>query len=469
MKKIIFLIFLLFLPANLFAVEVEDISSRKYVPRVIKEINEASESIYVCLYFIGYYGKEGVVKDVLDALVNAHVRGVNVVVLLDQGNRTNKYTQYAKNERAFAYLQVHGVPVYFDDEKTVTHSKLVVIDSETVIMGSTNWSMQSFNESREASLLIRSKALAKTYLTEINNIPKIQPKVIAQGFAITEPFFNKNIGATLITKQFKTGFDLYLYSLKKLEQGSVLALKKDELLEYVMYHLKGKYKNRVLWTVKEHVLKSLKKYAIIESYKVDYEQGKISIKFPDFKRGSIIVRLSNKYYEYGWHKNLSSRAKFSYLVLLRETRSGALGRMMSFKSVDVLAKKYGVGRKIFIYGFSELQKYNLVERFVNYNVSNPKTNDYIFNDFYSIEEFENKLSKLQTKTDEKVFNISYKTAIKFNEPYDLDVIKSFILACKTYGTKKFQKTAKHVLTKSKLSPYRNPEFLLTMLRKGMEK
>ena len=473
MKKTFFLILsiLVLIPPNLFAIqaEIKDISGRKYAPAVIKELNEAKSSIYVCLYFIGYYGREGVVKEMLDALVQAHKRGVKVVVLLDQGNRTNKYTQYLKNERAFAYLLGHGVAVYYDDEKTVTHSKIVVIDGKTVILGSTNWSPESLEKSRETSVLLRSKDLAEMYLNKIKEIPKEQPKVITEGFSISEHFFAQKVAAVLIRKKFRTGFDLYLYYSKKMEDtdDSTVAFTKEELLEYVMYHMKKRYRGWVLGTTKEHVLKSLKKYRIIDSYQVDYKKGEMTVNIPD-SEGESVVKLSDKYYEYGWHKRLSTKAKFSYLVLLRETKGGALGRMLSFKSVDALAERYGTGRKIFIYGFKELQKYNLIERFVNFNINNPKTNDYVFNDFYSIQIFEKKLSELQTKTDAKVFKICYKTAEKLNEPYDIKVIRSFIDACNTYGLEKFQKTAGHILSKSKLSPYRNPEFLLTMLKKGME-
>lgn len=143
--------------------------------------------------------------------------------------------------------------------------------------------------------------------------------------------------------------------------------------------------------------------------------------------------------------------------------------MLSFTSQTNLHKKYGVSRNIFSLGYQELQKFNLVERFVNFDVKDPKTNDYVFNDFYDMQDFEVKRMKLMHKTDEKVFHMAYDTAKKLNEPYDMEVIGKFIDAINTYGLEKFKTTARHITKKSKLSPYRNSEFLLTMLRDGLEK
>ena len=158
-KCLIFVLFLLFIPLKVHCTpaEVEDISNRKYAPKVLEEINKAESTIFVTLYYIGYYGYEGVVKELMDGLVSASRRGVKVTVILDEGKRVNQYTQYLKNERAFAYLLHHGIDVFYDDLKTTTHSKMIVIDNEIIILGSTNWSAESLMKSREASILIRSK------------------------------------------------------------------------------------------------------------------------------------------------------------------------------------------------------------------------------------------------------------------------------------------------------------------------
>lgn len=159
---------------------------------------------------------------------------------------------------------------------------------------------------------------------------------------------------------------------------------------------------------------------------------------------------------------------FSYLVLLNETRNGALGRMMSFTSIRTLTSKYGISSKMFIYGFIELQRWNLIERYVNFDLSHPKTNDYVFNDFYSMEEFRAKFDALKAKTPPELFDAAYKAAVELNEPYDLEVLGKFIDACKQYGVAQFQAAARHITDKSPQSPYRTPSFLLTMLRKGLK-
>ena len=156
--KSVFILLFLLTPTTLFAVpaDVRDISGRKYVSAVIEEMGKAEEEIFLCLYYIRYYGNEGKVKELLDGLVEAHGRGVKVTVILDEGKRRAKYTPYLASEQAFAFLLHFGIDVFYDDLAITTHSKVMVIDGETVIAGSTNWSTESLTQSREVSFLIRS-------------------------------------------------------------------------------------------------------------------------------------------------------------------------------------------------------------------------------------------------------------------------------------------------------------------------
>jgi len=470
-RKLIFLILFFFiLPSTVFSItaEVKNISNRKYYDTLLENIEKAEKSIHVCVYYIAYYGKKGPVKDLMDALVNAKERGVDVLVILDQGNTSSRYTTHLKNERAFAYLLHHGIEVYYDDLKTTTHSKVIVIDKETVILGSTNWSQKSFNKSNEASLLATSQELAESYIKTINDILRTRPLMIKEGFSIPQSFFSKDIGGKLINKKSHRGLDLYLYVCKKAyhQEKTTITLNKEEIMQYIMYSLPPKSQSRFLYKTKEVTLKSLKKYKIIKNFQVDYKNDTVIMEIPSLEEATGVY-LSDNFFKYGWHTRLSSKAKYAYLILLNETRNGALGRMVSFKSRDFFKKKYNIGRKTLTYAFLELQKFNLIERTVNFNTDSPKANDYFFNDIYSMEDFEVKLMELAHLTDEDIFKTAHETAAKLNEPYDIDVIKNFIDAIKKYGIAQFKKKAKHILKKSKLSPYRNPAFLLTMLRENM--
>jgi len=53
-----------------------------------------------------------------------------------------------------------GIEIKHDSEEVTTHSKLVIIDGKTVILGSTNWSYYGLEKNHEANVLIRSKEIA---------------------------------------------------------------------------------------------------------------------------------------------------------------------------------------------------------------------------------------------------------------------------------------------------------------------
>ncbi|MCK5706664.1 MAG: hypothetical protein KAI43_03345 [Candidatus Aureabacteria bacterium] len=482
MKILTIILLLVILPSTLFAVpaDVMDISGGKYAPAVLEEINNAKENIFASLYFIGYYGKEGVIKDLMDALIKAKIRGVKVTIILDQASIGGTYTSYLKNERAFAYFLHHNIDIYYDDLKKVSHSKIIVIDSKTIILGSTNWSKASLTKNRESSVLIRSKKLAEEFLNNLKQIPKKRPVAITDGISIPKIFFENKIGGKLLSKKSHRGFDLYLLACKKYykNKSTSITINKEDIMKYIMYSLPPKSQSRFMYKIKEVTLISLKKYGIISDFQMDYKKDIITLTIPSLnttgaslggsKGASTGVYLSNDYFDYSWHTKLSTRAKYAYLILLNETRNGALGRLVSFKSRDFLSKKYGMGLKSLTYAFMELQKYNLIERSVNYNVENPKTNDYKFNDFYDMQNFEVKLLKLASSTDDETFKLAYQTASKLNEPYDIKVIKSFVNAIKKYGTTHFKHAAKIILKKTNLSPYRKPTYLITILRKDMK-
>ncbi len=67
------------------------------------------------------------------------------------------------NTRAKNFLAANGVPVKFDSEERLLHSKFVVVDGQTVVVGSHNWSIGSFFEFDDVSLAIASATLAQEF------------------------------------------------------------------------------------------------------------------------------------------------------------------------------------------------------------------------------------------------------------------------------------------------------------------
>jgi phosphatidylserine/phosphatidylglycerophosphate/cardiolipin synthase-like enzyme len=90
------------------------------------------------------------------ALLDAHKRGVQVQVILDKSQRTEKYT-------SADFLANQGVPTTIDSNHAISHNKVMIIDGETVIMGSFNFTKAAQEKNAENVLIIRDKALAAQY------------------------------------------------------------------------------------------------------------------------------------------------------------------------------------------------------------------------------------------------------------------------------------------------------------------
>lgn len=154
-----------------------------YYPQVHQALTTAKQSI-VCVMYIADLNpkyKEGWEYTLVNDLINAHRRGVNVTVIFDQnimfwetGKRRKKTER--KSENAYELLKRNGVPVYYDSIDRVTHSKILVIDDYITIVGSTNWTYSALRKNHEASVLIKSRSVAEAFLEKLRMISKCQPK-----------------------------------------------------------------------------------------------------------------------------------------------------------------------------------------------------------------------------------------------------------------------------------------------------
>jgi len=57
-----------------------------------------------------------------------------------------------------------GIPTYIDAAHAIAHNKIMIIDRETVITGSFNFTKAAEEKNAENLLIIKNKELAKIYL-----------------------------------------------------------------------------------------------------------------------------------------------------------------------------------------------------------------------------------------------------------------------------------------------------------------
>jgi len=116
---------------------------------IISLIDSAQSSIYVEVYILTSH-------DVVDALISAHQRGVDVKVILE--GRVSGGT----NALAYSRLSGAGADVCWASEAyKLTHSKLIIIDGKKALVGSHNLSNSALNFNREISLIVEGNVVAE--------------------------------------------------------------------------------------------------------------------------------------------------------------------------------------------------------------------------------------------------------------------------------------------------------------------
>jgi cardiolipin synthase len=151
--------------------DVKPITNRLYYPAVHEALLNAKKSINVVQRSITLYAQKpggGAVLPgepasqtnvLVDDLVEAQRRGVHVRVVLDQTEQFDDPT----NDQTAEYLISRGVPIFHEDLKQQTHAKMLTIDDDKTIVGSTNWTYPALEEGNEASVLITSPEVNKVY------------------------------------------------------------------------------------------------------------------------------------------------------------------------------------------------------------------------------------------------------------------------------------------------------------------
>jgi phosphatidylserine/phosphatidylglycerophosphate/cardiolipin synthase-like enzyme len=117
---------------------------------MVREIDQAKTEILVQAYSFTS-------APIAKALVNAHKRGVTVLVILDKRQQSEQYT-------SATFLTNAGILTYIDGSHAIAHNKIMIIDKIKIITGSFNFTKAAEEKNAENVLIISSKELAMPYL-----------------------------------------------------------------------------------------------------------------------------------------------------------------------------------------------------------------------------------------------------------------------------------------------------------------
>lgn len=117
---------------------------------VVDAIHAAKQSIHVQAYSFTS-------RPIAQALLDAHRRGLKVLVILDKSQRTAHYSEAD-------FLAHGGIPTWIDARHAIAHNKIMLIDSRTTITGSFNFTNAAEKNNAENLLVLSNvPAIYKAY------------------------------------------------------------------------------------------------------------------------------------------------------------------------------------------------------------------------------------------------------------------------------------------------------------------
>ena len=118
---------------------------------IVQHLNKTKKSIEVQAYSFTS-------SDIAKALVDAHKRGVQVRVILDKSQETEKYS-------SATFLNNGGIPVHIDRDFQIAHNKIMLLDGIDIITGSFNFTKSAEQANAENCLVIQgNQNLANQYM-----------------------------------------------------------------------------------------------------------------------------------------------------------------------------------------------------------------------------------------------------------------------------------------------------------------
>lgn len=138
------------------------VNNRDYYSVASGIFKDAKKTIVGIMYDMKFYsGDDNDVMKLIDELVIAAARGVEVRIVLEQSDWNDDVS--ADNYETGAYLENYGIDVRYDPLTITTHCKTFTVDTNLVLVGSTNWSYSAVSSNNEANVLLEGREIAESF------------------------------------------------------------------------------------------------------------------------------------------------------------------------------------------------------------------------------------------------------------------------------------------------------------------
>jgi hypothetical protein len=344
------------------AAEISYIPARDYGATLISRINSAKHSVSVYLYLFALYpGRaSSQTTQIADALADAAQRGVAVEVVLDKSalSEGRPDAMEVDNRAACRYLASRSVRVFVEDTVAILHAKAVVIDSETVIAGSANFSESAMESNFEVSLLVQSRETAMAILAEMARMPR--KRFSAQDTLVVEVPVAFLIDTAFVGRMAERiderAFDAYLYLCKKAHANKAGSLDLDYSDIAASLGIDAMPAVDFRRQINKTLVKLQDDYGLA---RVKQHWGKnAEVTLTSLTKGSIAIPV--EYWNYGWQRRLGFAAKVMLIACMYYSENSASRPRWSM-AVTTLAKSLGVSAEFVATGTVELRRANLLD------------------------------------------------------------------------------------------------------------
>ena len=203
--------------------KVSDISDREYEQAVIELIDNAKESVVLGMYYITTQLERNPVKMLLNDLVEAEERGVEVRIYLNTKFPDVSHEEVVGDDE-FKRLQDAGCEVYFIPQGRRMHDKLVIVDRRYVVEGSMNWSIIALRNNFESATLIDSPELAKEKIARLEGIYRTQKEKEDAAGRVRRPLYLDTIIDKIEIKKALLEDERYFPGMLKASDRRVMEL-----------------------------------------------------------------------------------------------------------------------------------------------------------------------------------------------------------------------------------------------------
>jgi len=462
-------------------VSVEDVDGSNYVGVVHRELGAASESVVVSMFQIR------VPEDpfpnspallLVNALIAAHRRGVDVRVVLDLHSTYDPESVVPVRDHlnglAADMLSYAGIGVSYYPARYHLHHKLVVIDKETVVIGSHNWSFAGFRHNIENSSLIRSREHARAKLDSIaaiETIPAASVSVVGVTVPVPRAFLVRpELAPIMVSENDGRPFDTYLllrryafeakslsFPVAPLTLATELQIAPDKNTKY-----QRKLALRPLRTLAE-------RYGLID---LDLKRGgdaNITLRDDGMGGEEDLIHVPLGYWAYGLATELKQAEKFMYLVCLNEANQGLTPPYWR-KSQEKLTETYSVSRNPINSGLTGLQRRDLLtisrSPIPAGDYSKRRPNQYCLKPLLSSEMRTARWEKLKEKHSPELVTQARGLASAVGYGNDFVSADKMAAAISSYGYDTVSNATAKISSMQEAHPDRHPKTILAYLKRG---